>query len=154
MGFIADRIAQIDRQENPFFVAEMRAGYVVVGDSQRFPGYTLFLCRWPVHELHELPAADADLFLQEMRLVAAAVWRAFSPEKLNVEMLGNGDPHLHCHIFPRRTSDGVKGPVWWLPYAEMQEPAADEVIASMKAALLRALQADAATRDHVLRAFR
>lgn len=50
-----------------------------------------------------------------MSLVAEAVYNVFSPEKLNYELLGNGDSHIHWHIFPRVTGDtSTKGPVWWL----------------------------------------
>ncbi len=34
-----------------------------------------------------------------MSLVQEAVSKAFSAEKMNVELLGNGDAHAHWHIF-------------------------------------------------------
>ena len=44
----------------------------------------------------------------------------YQPEKMNYELLGNGDTHLHWHLFPRVTGDTPqKGPVWWLPREEM-----------------------------------
>ncbi len=45
----------------------------------------------------------------------------FHAEKMNYECLGNGDTHLHFHLFPRKHGDlgeygnNGKGPVWWLP---------------------------------------
>ena len=44
-------------------------------------------------------------FLEEMTIVAEAVSRAFGAEKMNYECLGNGDAHLHWHLFPRTTGD-------------------------------------------------
>lgn len=39
---------------------------------------------------------------------------------MNYELLGNGDTHVHWHLFPRVTGDTpIKGPVWWLPKEEM-----------------------------------
>ncbi len=41
--------------------------------------------------------------------------------KMNYELLGNGDTHLHWHLFPRVSGDienygnNGKGPVWWYP---------------------------------------
>jgi diadenosine tetraphosphate (Ap4A) HIT family hydrolase len=48
-----------------------------------------------------------------MSLVAEAVFRAFTPRKLNYELLGNAVPHLHWHLFPRHSDDPhPRGPVW------------------------------------------
>ena len=44
-------------------------------------------------------------YLEEMSLVAEAVAKAFHAEKMNYELLGNGDTHLHWHLFPRRSHD-------------------------------------------------
>lgn len=47
------------------------------------------------------------------------------PDKMNYELLGNGDSHIHWHLFPRYNGDldeygnNGKGPVWWLPKEEM-----------------------------------
>lgn len=83
--------------------------------------------------------------MEEMSIVAEAVSRAFSAEKMNYELLGNGDTHLHWHLFPRKSGDlagygnNGKGPVWWLPmnemYSEKNRPN-DEELADMKQKLL------------------
>lgn len=60
-------------------------------------------------------------FLEEMSLVAEAVSKAFGAEKMNYELLGNGETHLHWHLFSRVNGDienygnNGKGPVWWYP---------------------------------------
>jgi len=54
-------------------------------------------------------------FLSEMSKVAEAVYNAFKPDKLNYELLGNGQggEHMHWHIFPRWINDEAKrGPTW------------------------------------------
>ncbi|WP_323373257.1 hypothetical protein [Anaeropeptidivorans aminofermentans] len=41
---------------------------------------------------------------------------------MNYELLGNGDAHLHWHLFPRNKGDmPIKGPVWWLPKEELMD---------------------------------
>ena len=40
-----------------------------------------------------------------MTLVAKAVHTAFGAEKMNYELLGNGETHLHWHLFPRKSGD-------------------------------------------------
>lgn len=117
---ICERIGQIERGENPYFVCALSTGYVVLGDHQRFQGYTLFLCKRHVTELYELPWGFRTRFLQEMSLVAEAVAAVYHPEKMNYELLGNGETHLHWHLFPRVSGDTPQpGPVWWLPREEM-----------------------------------
>jgi diadenosine tetraphosphate (Ap4A) HIT family hydrolase len=103
----------IKEETNPYLVAELETGYVVVGDHQLFKGYTLFLCKHHKTELHFLADDFKSKFLVEMSKVAEAVYNAFIPDKLNYELLGNGDAHIHWHLFPRRKSDIVDGPVWW-----------------------------------------
>lgn len=88
-------------------------------------------------------------FLEEMSIVAEAAARAFDAEKMNYELLGMGDAHLHWHLYPRRTGDlgnfgnNGKGPVWWLPmdkmYDDSTRPSASE-LEEMKQRLLRELR--------------
>ncbi|MBQ7488111.1 MAG: GNAT family N-acetyltransferase [Clostridia bacterium] len=111
---ICDRIEWIRNGGNPYFVRELETGYVVIGDSQRFEGYTLLLCREHATELSQLTPDFRDAFLRDMALTAEAVQLAFHPDKLNYELLGTGKGrHMHWHIFPRRNGDTpMPGPVW------------------------------------------
>ncbi len=126
---ICERIQMIKNGTNPYFVCELETGYVVLGDHQRFRGYTLFLCKQHVTELHFLEKAFRQKYLEEMALAAEAVFHVYKPNKMNYELLGNGDSHVHWHLFPRYDGDlgqhghGGRGPVWWLPEAEMWDDA-------------------------------
>ena len=102
MCLICQRIELIKKGENPYFVKELETGYLVVGDHQYFEGYTLFLAKEHVTELHHMEAPVKLRFLEEMGLVQEAVAKAFKAEKMNIELLGNGDAHAHWHLFPRR----------------------------------------------------
>ena len=148
MCLICDRINMIKVGNNPYFVKELDTGYVVIGDHHHFKGYTLFLCKEHQIELFHLDAAVRQKYLNQMALVAEAVSEAFGAEKMNYELLGNGDTHLHWHLFPRVSGDLGKygnqgrGPVWWYPkekmYDDTQRPSAEE-LTKMKEKLLRAL---------------
>jgi diadenosine tetraphosphate (Ap4A) HIT family hydrolase len=112
---ICERIRLIRDGVNPYFVTELETGFVVLGDHQYFHGYTLFLCKEHKSELFQLPQPFLQKHLQEMSLTAQAVYEAFHPEKMNYELLGNGDSHIHWHLFPRNPGDMKKrGPVWLL----------------------------------------
>lgn len=137
---VCDRIDLTQQGKNRYFVRELETGYVVLGDYQRFPGYTLFLCKRHATELHQLEKDFRSKFLMEMALVAEAVWHTFKPDKLNYELLGQGNGvHMHWHIFPRRQGDTpAPGPVWKLDKAEMYAPQyipSDDELAAMKAML-------------------
>jgi diadenosine tetraphosphate (Ap4A) HIT family hydrolase len=102
--------------ESRYFVAELDSGYAVLGWNQMYEGYTLFLAKRCVPELHMLPADERATFLREMARVAEAVFRAFAPNKLNYELLGNSTSHLHWHLFPRHVDDPLpRWPVWSSP---------------------------------------
>ena len=129
---ICDRINMIKSSINPYFVCELETGYVVIGDHQHFYGYSLFLFKDCVSELHSIPHNVRQKHLEEMALVYEAVFNAFKPEKMNCELLGNGDAHVHWHLFPRNSGDTPKrGPVWWLPkedmYSDAKRPTSTEL---------------------------
>lgn len=114
-------IRKIKNGENPWFVRELETGYVILGWNQHFYGYSLFICKRHVVEIFDLDIEFRTKYMQEMVIVAEAVKNAFNADKINYECLGNGDVHLHWHIFPRvkgdlgEYGDNGKGPVWWLP---------------------------------------
>lgn len=122
---------------NPYFVKELKTGYVVIGDNQHFKGYTLFLSKEHKTELFQLDRPQKMMFLEEISIVAEAVAKAFGAEKMNYELLGNGDTHLHWHLFPRKSGDienfgnNGKGPVWWYPidkmYSDDNKPSDEEL---------------------------
>lgn len=149
MCFICDRIEMIKNGSNPYFVKELETGYVVIGDNQHFYGYTLFLYKnHSKTELFQLEISERNKFLEEMSIVAEAVSKAFGAEKMNYELLGNGEAHLHWHLFPRRKGDienygnNGAGPVWLYPmekmYSESNKPSDKELI-KMKNLLLNEL---------------
>ena len=145
MCLICERIKMIQEGTNPHFVKELSTGYVVMGDHQHFTGYTLFLCKEHKTELFQLEHSVKLKFLEEMSMVAEAVSKAFGAEKMNYELLGNGDTHL----FPRTSGDienygnNGKGPVWWYPmekmYCDDNRPSNKE-LESMKEKLSRELE--------------
>lgn len=149
MCLICDRINMIREGTNPYFVKELETGYVVIGDHQHFKGYTIFLCKEHTTELFLLEHSVKVKFLAEMSVVAEAASKAFAAEKMNYELLGNGDTHLHWHLFPRRSGDiedygnHGKGPVWWYPMEKMyhndNRPSGAE-LEEMKAKLLAELE--------------
>lgn len=120
----ADRIAAALRGENPTVLARLPAAFAVLGDVQWLPGYCVLLVDRPgVDRLSDLPPADRSAFLSSMERLAAAVedvCAARDPgfRRLNLEILGNHEPFLHAHVWPRyawETDEFRTRPVWHYP---------------------------------------
>jgi len=115
--FVCNRIELVKQNKNKYFVKEMKTGYVVLCDFQYFYGYTIFLSKLHVKELHDL-GKNRELFLKEMAIVAEAVIKAFKPKKLNYELLGNTDSHVHWHLIPRYGNDlKPETAIWAIDYS-------------------------------------
>ena len=151
MCLICDRIKMIKNGTNPYFVKELETGYVVIGDNQHFRSYTLLLYKHhgDKTELFHLDPTERAKFLEEMTVVAEAVSKAFGAEKINYELLGMGDAHLHWHLFPRVNGDienygnNGRGPVWWYPMEKMHSDdnrPSEGQLADMKNRLLAELE--------------
>ena len=92
---------------------ESRVSVAKLNPDQAFEGYTFLTLKWHEEELYRLADRDRKQFLEDMSLVANALSKAFKPDKMNYELLGNSMPHLHWHLVPRYTSDSMWGrPIW------------------------------------------
>jgi diadenosine tetraphosphate (Ap4A) HIT family hydrolase len=117
---------------NPTVLADLDAAFAVIGDVQFLPGYCLALTKVPgVDRLSDLPRRERVRYLADVDLIAAAVETVctrFDPayRRINVEILGNTDAFLHCHIWPRydwESADIIGKPVWLYPTDRWRDPA-------------------------------
>ena len=116
-----DRIGSAERGENPTVLARMPSGYAVFGDAQFLPGYCLLLAAPQVDHLTDLPHDERAQFLLDMSLLGEAVEAVCRPNglrRMNYEILGNTDPFLHAHVWPRydwEPPEHIGVPVWSYP---------------------------------------
>ncbi|MGI5350755.1 HIT family protein [Streptomyces sp. CA-250714] len=119
-----DRIGSALRGENPAVLRRLEAGFAVLGDVQFLPGYSVLLVDDPaVQRLSGLPRRKRLAFLSDMDRLGEAVEHAcqrLDPDflRVNLEILGNTDPFLHAHVWPRfawEPEDVVSRPVWLYP---------------------------------------
>jgi diadenosine tetraphosphate (Ap4A) HIT family hydrolase len=98
---------------SPFLIKEFSTGYAVLSKYQYNKGYVLFLYKKHITELHQLKDRERKRFLYEMSLVAKAIFKTVKPAKMNYELLGNTEPHLHWHLIPRYRGEKFSdSPVW------------------------------------------
>lgn len=94
-------------------VAERPSGYVHLQNDADYRGYCILVYRRHVVEIHELSATERAQWVEDIAAIGQAVTEVCEPAKLNISMLGNMVPHLHCHIMPRYPTD----PDWGHPPA-------------------------------------
>jgi len=120
----SDRIGSALRGENPTVLARMPGGFAVMGDVQWLPGYCVLLTDNPdVTRLSELPRLARLQYLDSLDRLAEAVEQSCAEadpafRRVNIEILGNSDPFLHAHVWPRYNwePDTMIGrPVWLYP---------------------------------------
>lgn len=116
-----DRIGSAHRGENPTLMRRLDVGFAVIGDRQFLPGYSVLLTDDPaVTRLSDLPRPRRLAYLTDTERLAEAVERACARldpafRRVNIEILGNTDPYLHAHVWPRydwEPAGLVRLPVW------------------------------------------
>jgi len=126
-----DRIQAAVDGRNPTVLAELDAGYAVIGDVQFLPGYSLVLTKLPgIDRLSDLSRRERLQYLADVDLLADAVEtvckrRDPAYRRINVEILGNTDAYLHCHIWPRyewEPQEVIGKPVWLYPADRWRDP--------------------------------
>ncbi|MEU3991152.1 diadenosine tetraphosphate hydrolase [Streptomyces platensis] len=119
-----DRIGAALRGANPTVLRRLESGFAAIGDVQFLPGYSVLLVDTPhVQRLSDLPKSKRLSFLSDMDRLGKAVERAcrrLDPafRRVNLEILGNTDPFLHAHVWPRfdwEPAEVVGAPVWLYP---------------------------------------
>jgi len=97
-------------------VCRVHSGWVVMGESQFLRGYSLVLPDPVVATVNDLSREGRERFLYEMSAVGDALLAATDARRINYEILGNLEPALHGHVFPRyeqERADLRTQPVWF-----------------------------------------
>ncbi len=141
---ICSIIERVKNRTFPDWIAELPRSWLTLGDAQFYRGYCVLLAKRHVTELHAIPRGEAHELLDEVLAVGRTLAELLNPLKLNYECLGNQEPHVHWHIFPRYADDSMRlGPVWLRPEAErrvaLEEGARLELITAIRRELVRRL---------------
>ena len=105
MPLILERVQQARIGVNPKVICKMESGWAVMGDAQFLPGYSLLLPDPVVPSLNHLDSDARIQFLSDMTLIGDALLEVTKASRINYEILGNSEPELHAHIFPRFDSE-------------------------------------------------
>lgn len=117
MSTLIHRRVEAARQgSNPTVICRVTSGWVVLGDVQFLPGYSLLLPDPVVPDLNALTMEKRIIFLQDMTVLGDALLEVTGAVRINYEILGNSEAALHAHVFPRYASEPAEKrqkPVWF-----------------------------------------
>lgn len=89
---------------------ETDTSYIVEG-SPIFHGHLQVVYKEHVEQVTDLSPLEFSRFSRDLLRAAGIVREVFKPDKLNYALLGNWQPHLHWHIYPRyRHEEGFGQP--------------------------------------------
>jgi diadenosine tetraphosphate (Ap4A) HIT family hydrolase len=110
---------------------------VLLMNDSRYPWLILVPRHAGLSEIHDLPAEDRALLIEEAARAGAALKNLASAKKINTGALGNMVGQLHVHVVARLVGDAAwPGPVWG---SGLSVPYEDEAAARLVADLRRAL---------------
>ena len=125
---IHQRVAEANEGNNPKVITRMPSGWAVLGDTQFLRGYCLLLPDPVVAHLNDFSGQQRLQFLDDMAALGDAVLAVTGALRINYEMLGNLEPALHAHLFPRyadEPEDLRTKPVWLYPQSAWEESVFD-----------------------------
>jgi diadenosine tetraphosphate (Ap4A) HIT family hydrolase len=86
-------------------VARAASGWIVMGDPQVLQGYCMLIPDPVVSHLNALKPAARAQFLADMAALGDVLLALTGAVRINYAMLGNVEPALHAHLFPRFASE-------------------------------------------------
>ncbi|MBC3437964.1 hypothetical protein HU735_21310 [Pseudomonas sp. BW16M2] len=105
MSLITQRVELARNGANDKVICRMQSGWAVMGDVQFLEGYCLLLPDPVVPSLNDLDSESRAAYLLDMARLGDALLQVTGALRINYEILGNSEPELHCHLFPRHANE-------------------------------------------------
>jgi histidine triad (HIT) family protein len=103
------------------------------------PGHVLVLPRQHIQTLGDLPTSEVGPYFEAVRRLSIAVERGLGADGAFVAInirISQSVPHLHTHVVPRRTGDGLFGRTFqWIRRPYPTEAAITDAPPAIQAAL-------------------
>lgn len=84
---------------------DLPASKLILFKEQSHKGRVIVASKQHVDDISCMSEEDAAAFMADVRHVAAALHKAFNPDKINFGAYGDTMHHLHVHIVPKYKDD-------------------------------------------------
>jgi diadenosine tetraphosphate (Ap4A) HIT family hydrolase len=115
---------KVEDEEEPLLISPLQVSTAILSRDQFFLGYTLLIYNEHITDLEQLSEENRIKYSGDMMRVAKAIDKAFGPDKMSYELLGEKESHLQWHVIPRRKSDSLEidRPIWEQDYQPKRLP--------------------------------
>ncbi|MDU0200933.1 MULTISPECIES: HIT family protein [Paenibacillus] len=82
-------------------IGQLRVSTLYLFKEQTYRGRCIVALNEHETEFFHLPQEKQDAYMRDVAQVAAAIEKAFQPDKINYGAFGDTMPHVHFHIVPK-----------------------------------------------------
>jgi diadenosine tetraphosphate (Ap4A) HIT family hydrolase len=93
-------------------VADLEAGFLLLVRDQKHKGRCILALKDHKTEVFKMEAEELQAWARDLSRAAGALWKTFSPDKINYAIFGDLYPHIHVHLVPKYEG----GPEWGGPF--------------------------------------
>ncbi|MDD5417643.1 MAG: HIT family protein [Candidatus Nanoarchaeia archaeon] len=95
------RMCDLIKKSSEISLYEDEYVYAFLSNSQQTYGKSIVALKQHKTNFMELDKKTRDAFMDGVVKVAKLLQKSLKPVHMNYEILGNYQPHIHCHIVPR-----------------------------------------------------
>jgi diadenosine tetraphosphate (Ap4A) HIT family hydrolase len=100
-------------EKDTFLIGSLELSDILLMNDSRYPWIILVPRIENAVDITDLSETERTVFIEEINFVADAIKKQYQPDRVNIAMLGNVVPQLHCHIIARFETDFAwSKPVW------------------------------------------
>jgi diadenosine tetraphosphate (Ap4A) HIT family hydrolase len=124
-------------EKDTFLVGSLNLAEILLMNDSRYPWIILVPRCADAVDITDLSTENRRVFNEEINQIAVLMKQHFQPDRLNIAMLGNIVPQLHCHIIARSETDYAWAkPVWGIGNAvNYSEDQREKIIKLFQSAL-------------------
>lgn len=89
-------------------ICELEYATIYLNRDQKHPGRVIVTLKGHKTEYHQLTDEENRGYFKELALAAKAIDEIYHPDKINYATFGDGVPHVHVHVVPKK-----KGELQW-----------------------------------------